>query len=385
MRTGRTPRRKYGCLPAFLLFVLMTQIITPHAPQCFNLPRIPAVSGAGIIGDIVSSTYERLFPPEDYFDDDDDFETKTLNIVEISDMRAREIKRRLGRAHGYDPEELAKMIDKKDLINALSFEEHKAYQKEAERRKWIKFKTTVIYSCVAVLVVMFWPLVKHAIEVASVRFVVYTDRRKYEVKRCREFNSWKGYIGILFLFIIDVLSFWLSTSVLLSWVMRAWWFFPIPNIPIRPAQLLTPTGGDAGALGQYGINVGPMLISWIFRFLNGQVENFIGRAMAQALKKQKKQEKKEMKRAMKKELAREKEAKREAKRQVKKAKKESMAHEGVDAEGDESSDSDGENSYSGMTASNVARSVPTFENLDTEIKDRRREPATPSTNFDELD
>ena len=92
-----------------------------------------------------------------------------------------------------------------------------------------------------------------------------------------------------------------------------------------------------------------------------------------------------MKRATKKELAREKEAKREAKRQVKKAKKESMAHEGVDAEGDESSDSDGENSYSGMTASNVARSVPTFENLDTEIKDRRREPATPSTNFDELD
>jgi len=77
-----------------------------------------------------------------------------------------------------------------------------------------------------------------------------SDRRKYEVKRCREFNSWKGYIGILFLFIIDVLSFWLSTSVLLSWVMRAWWFFPIPNIPIRPAQLLTPTGGDAGALGK---------------------------------------------------------------------------------------------------------------------------------------
>ena len=108
--------------------------------------------------------------------------------------------------------------------------------------------------------------------------------------------------------------------------------------------------------------------------------------MAQALKKQKKQEKKEMKRAMKKELAREKEAKREAKRQVKKAKKESMAHEGVDAEGDESSDSDGENSYSGMTASNVARSVPTFtKKLDTEIKDHRRQPATPSTNFDELD
>ena len=93
--------------------------------QIFNGRHIKPVS-ASIITDLVSSVTERLFPPEDYIDDD--FETKTLNIVEISEMRARDIKRRLARSHGYGPDELSRMIDKKELINALSYEEHKAYQ-----------------------------------------------------------------------------------------------------------------------------------------------------------------------------------------------------------------------------------------------------------------
>jgi len=79
----------------------------------------------------------------------------------------------------------------------------------------------------------------------------HADRRKHEIRRCRDFHSFKGYFGILLLFIIDLLSFWLSVSVLLSWVMSSKYFFPVPNIPIRPAQLLTIKGGDAGAFGKY--------------------------------------------------------------------------------------------------------------------------------------
>ena len=141
-------------------------IFTPHAPRHAD---------ARIIADLVLSTRDYLFPPEDHLDDD--FETKTLNIVEISDLRARDIKRRLARAHGYDPSELARLIDKKELINALSFEEHKVYLQELDRVKWIRFKTTMIYSCLAVMVVMFWPLLKHAYEVACVNFVVYTGEK----------------------------------------------------------------------------------------------------------------------------------------------------------------------------------------------------------------
>jgi hypothetical protein len=36
--------------------------------------------------------------------------------------------------------------------------------------------------------------------------------------------------------------------------MSSKYFFPVPNIPIRPAQLLTINGGDAGALGKYMID-----------------------------------------------------------------------------------------------------------------------------------
>ena len=55
---------------------------------------------------------------------------------------------------------------------------------------------------------------------------------------------------MLLLFVIDALSLWLSVSVLLSWVTTSKYFFPVPSVPIRPAQLLTPKGGDAGALGE---------------------------------------------------------------------------------------------------------------------------------------
>lgn len=236
-------------------------------------------------------------------------------------MRARDIKRRLARQHGYGADELARMIDKTDLINTLSFEEHKVYQQELERRKWRNFKTSVIYTCIAVLVVMFWPVIKHAGEVAHVNFVVYTDRRRHEISRCRDFDSYKGYFGFL-LFIIDMLTFWLSTSVLLSWVMTSKYFFPTPNIPIRPVELLTPKGHDAGAFGKYGINVGPMVISWFLRFLSGKVEGMIGKAMSEALQHQRRKEKDEMKQRRREERAKEKEAKRAARKEAKDVAKE---------------------------------------------------------------
>ena len=217
----------------------------------------------------------------------------------------------------------------------------------------------------------------------------YADRRKHEIRRCRVYNSYKGYVGIFLLFIIDILSFWLSASVLLSWIMRSKYFFPIPNISIKPAQLLTPKGGDAGALGQYGINVGPMLISWLFRFLNGRVEIMIGNALAQTLKRQKRAEKDAMKQMRKEERRKEKEARKEAKKLAKQAKEEKKMALGDDyvSSDEEDEQSTGDASYSGMTTSNVTRSMPTFEDLGSCTDSIPNQPTGPTgtSDFDDID
>lgn len=301
--------RRSGCRGRSILLKLLLTLAVVLPNQYF-------VAADGLLANLAYQLNDRLFPPEDYINDGINLETKSLNIIQISEMRVRDIKRRLAREHGYGADELAKMLDKKDLINTLSYEEHKVYQQESDRRKWRRIKSTIIYTCTAVLIVMFWPLLKHAAEVGHVNFVVYTDKRRHELSRCREYSSFKGFFGMFLLFIIDFLSTWLSVSVLLSWVMRSKYFFPVPNLPIRPAQLLA-GGRDAGALGQYGINVGPMIISGLFRFLNNRVEGMIGRAMSTAFQNQRRKEKDEMKRARKEERAKEKEERRKMKKEVK--------------------------------------------------------------------
>ena len=89
-------------------------------------------------------------------------------------MRVRDIKRRLARQHGYGADEIAKMIDKKELINALSYEEHRAEQKETARKKRVAMRRSIIVALICVIAVLFKPLFAHLFEVASVNFVVYT-------------------------------------------------------------------------------------------------------------------------------------------------------------------------------------------------------------------
>jgi hypothetical protein len=109
--------------------------------------------------------------------DDASKSMKTLAIIEISDMRVRDIKRRLVREHGYGADEIAKMIDKKELVNALSYEEHRAEQKEKERKKRVALRRSIIVALICVIFAMFRPLVVHAWEVLLVNVEVYTGKR----------------------------------------------------------------------------------------------------------------------------------------------------------------------------------------------------------------
>ena len=380
-------RRGAGVLVTFFLFL----------SSCLSSTQVGA---SGILSDVFFTSVDYLFPideDDDVDDDVDDYDNNDnkstkkkipLDIVTISAMRPREIKRRLARYHGFDPDELGRMIDKKDLINALSFEEHKTRQRKVDKRKWRQFKSSVMYTLLAITAVIFFPLLKHAIEVGHVNLVVYSDRRKHEMKRCRDYHSSLGYFGIFLLFIIDILALWLSTSVLLSWVMSSKYFFPVPNLSIRPVQLMTPPGGNAGALGNFGINVGPMLVSWSLRFCSGQVEAMIGRACQNALKRQKRKEKAEAKEARRIWRAAEKEEAKRTREERKardKRKEERRMGLGVDDDDeiienesseDEEELSDGDISYCGMTPSNVVQSnMPTVENNIDGV----------SSNFNDLD
>mmetsp|Transcript_1964 Transcript_1964/g.4838 ORF Transcript_1964/g.4838 Transcript_1964/m.4838 type:complete len:359 (+) Transcript_1964:82-1158(+) len=214
------------------------------------------------------------------------FETSTLTFSQVSEMRVRDLRRRLTRRHGYSAEEVGRVLDKKELIQILSFEEHK--ERDIEREKFKRAVTIrgIMVAVLAVLVAFFWPLLQRAFEVASVNFVVYTDRKKYETRRCFELRSVAGFFGIALMAILDVMQLWLSTSVLLSWVMTSKFFFPTPKLTVNPAKMM---GGDVakGPMGQFGLNVGPMVLTWAFRFVYARIESWTGRALSRAHQQQK--------------------------------------------------------------------------------------------------
>jgi len=225
---------------------------------------------------------------EDYLGSNDDipaFQTQTLGTSEIREMRVRDIKRRLTRKHGYSADEVGRMLDKEELIQALAFEEHKEREKELSNVKRYVIIKALIMTLIAIVVVLFWPLWVQIYEVASVNFVVYTDKKRYGANRCIELNSWKGMVGIILMGIVDALSAWLSLSVLLSWFMSSPYFFPTPNLSFRPAQFMGEKV-SRGPLSKYGLNIAPMAFTWTFRFIQGQLENFTGRALAKAYQEQ---------------------------------------------------------------------------------------------------
>jgi hypothetical protein len=214
-----------------------------------------------------------------------------LTLEEVSDMRVRDIKRRLARTHGYAADELATMILKKELVETLAFEEEKVRLRYVEEVQRTLFQQGVVVAVVAVGLVMCWPLIQQGLEIAHVNWVVYTDRKRLEFQKCLDYHTLWGLLGVLFMLLLDVLQAWLTLSVLLSWfVKRSPYFFPTPNVPIRPAQFMGNAAMDK-AMGGFAVNVGPMIVTYGLRFLHGQLESWTAKCLQAALRRQKKQRK----------------------------------------------------------------------------------------------
>mmetsp|Transcript_3615 Transcript_3615/g.4096 ORF Transcript_3615/g.4096 Transcript_3615/m.4096 type:complete len:424 (+) Transcript_3615:45-1316(+) len=219
---------------------------------------------------------------------------KVLSLSEISDLRVREIQRKLQRQHGYGSDEVHRILDKKELVNSLAYEEHKVCEREEEWKRKVMVRRSIFLALVCVILVMFRPLLEHVWEVAHINFVVYTDKKTYEIGRCREMESLKGAFGILLMSLVECLQFWLSISVILSWVMTSKYFFPVPSISISPAAMLASaagTGGGNNPLARYGVNVGPMVITFCLRFIKGRIEKWMGTVLSEANRRQKRERK----------------------------------------------------------------------------------------------
>lgn len=218
--------------------------------------------------------------------------TTTLSIHEVSDLRVRDIKRRLSRTHGYSAEELGRILDKKELIQMLAFEEEKLRLQHEDSARRIVMQHGVVGCIVAALVILCWPLFSHAYEVAMINFVVYTDRKKLELKRCLELQSYQGMLGVFLMGLLDLLQIWLTASVVLSWVMTSTYFFPIPRLTLRPAQFM---GGEvaSSSMANYGINVGSILVTYGMRYVYGWIERYTGTALANQARKQRREARKQ--------------------------------------------------------------------------------------------
>jgi hypothetical protein len=215
----------------------------------------------------------------------------TLSIQEVSDMRVRDIKRRLSRSHGYSAEELTKILDKKELIQILAFEEEKVRVQQESVAKRIIVQQGIIASIIVIVIFLCWPLFTHAYNVAAVNLVVYTDRKRIEAQKCHELRSYRGLIGVLLMGLLDILQIWLTASVILSWITTSKYFFPIPRLTIRPAQLM---GGDIAnsSIANYGINVGSMLVTYGLRYSYGKIESWTGVVLSNKARQQRQETRK---------------------------------------------------------------------------------------------
>ena len=85
----------------------------------------------------------------------------------------------------------------------------------------------IIVALICISLAIFRQPLFMAWEVVCVNVVVYVDKKRYEINRCRELHSFKGFFGIFIMMIINALQQWLSVSVILSWFITSRYLFPM--------------------------------------------------------------------------------------------------------------------------------------------------------------
>mmetsp|Transcript_26873 Transcript_26873/g.53671 ORF Transcript_26873/g.53671 Transcript_26873/m.53671 type:complete len:423 (-) Transcript_26873:309-1577(-) len=216
-------------------------------------------------------------------------------MVEITSLRPRELKRRLGREHGYLNSELDRMIHKNELINALAYELTKEHRKKMKTKKQKSIHNALLITIGLTIAWICRPLLNRLWDTIHVNLVVVWDVSSDRIKTCIKYRSLTGILGVLMLAFLDLTKMWLSVSILASWFIkgRPWYLFPTPNFPIYPGAVLggnpenAMRGGSGPGLSSWGLNIGPMFVRWAMGWVYKQVEGFVGRSIAVAKRKKK--------------------------------------------------------------------------------------------------
>jgi len=283
---GLTSSRRFDfCLVVFYLVLVVPQFligILPSDATPFSKSQL------GIVP--VASAWEWT----DYVvgggttDDDKDAKLSTMSDTEIANLRVRDLKRKLARVHGYGADELGRMLDKKDLIAALTKEETILRNKYRNKQRRKLLWKGVMIAIMCIIAIVGWPLWVQLSEVTAVNSQVYYDRKKHEISQCIEFRSAKGAVGVVLLAILDGIRFWLSMTVMASWFMASdspyrKYMFPIPSFAIRPAMFMGEKVAN-GPMGRYGMNIAPMAITWCMGFVRAKLEYWTGKALSSSAK-----------------------------------------------------------------------------------------------------
>jgi hypothetical protein len=225
------------------------------------------------------------------------------NTPNIDSMRARDLRKLLYKL-GHDRNELKKVIDKTELRKlareSLSEQEVEEAAKEFRSKAW---KAAMIAGGLGVIYIMYAPVLAILYGLKDwFRGQSYqTTLRMKLIRKSIEHRYLLATLALILATVIDIMQPTAHFSIMLSWMIphnSKWrrFLLPMPNFPItlnsvlglRSAGGAAPAAtnskglsGSAGGIsgwshnmGEYGLNVAPMVMMWIAGWLKKVLEEY---------------------------------------------------------------------------------------------------------------
>ena len=181
---------------------------------------------------------------------------------------------------GFGRDEVRRLIDKNDLIDLiLATFQSRQISRAAEANWHILLKTSFI-GLIVILAVVFHRQLLTALVAAS--HYVWGEHWMFQekfrlIRKSAKHQLFLASFSLLLSCLIDGIIPLINLSTLLSWfvpsdsIIRKY-LFPSPYIPLSPSSVL-------GVGSTVGLNIGPMLMLWVFKILKTRLENYAAESL----------------------------------------------------------------------------------------------------------